>query len=531
MIKINFLEDKIVEDIDSSKTILQISLQNEIPMMYACGGNARCSTCRVIILEGLENIEPRNEAEAELASKKNLEDNIRLSCQTKISGDIKLRRLVIDEEDIEIAVSHNGVTGREEKIAVMFTDIRGFTSFSEKALPYDVIHILNRYFQKMGKTVLANSGYIDKYIGDGLMALFGVGNTNAFEVCQTATKAAVTMIEELHSLNLYLQKHFSIQFQIGIGLHFGSVILGEIGHPEKKQFTAIGDNVNFASRIESTTKKAGAEILASDVFYEIIKNSVSKERIFETNIKGKTGKYRLYEIKKLLNPTISKIEKIETYLQEKISTVEAPAYIRLAFHDAGNYSVETSRGGLDGSIQFELDREENKGLDFYVTHILIYRKDLKLMGLEITFADLIAVCTKIALEKLGGPKLEIALGRIDALAAGERMKTPHVNFTIDELISAFQKMGLDEKDLVVLSGAHTVGVQNKIAFTESPYEFDNSYFQNLLDSELSKNLIDTDRVLLKSSTTLQLVLDYASDKELFLKDFKASMEKLLNLSV
>jgi adenylate cyclase len=136
MIQINFLEDKIVEDIDSSKTILQISLQNEIPMIHACGGNARCSTCRVLILDGLENALPRNEAEKELADKKSLEDNIRLSCQTKISGNIKLKRLVIDEEDIEIAVSHNGVTGREEKIAVMFTDIRGFTSFSEKSLPY-----------------------------------------------------------------------------------------------------------------------------------------------------------------------------------------------------------------------------------------------------------------------------------------------------------------------------------------------------------------------------------------------------------
>jgi adenylate cyclase len=383
----------------------------------------------------------------------------------------------------------------------------------------------------MGKTVLANSGYIDKYIGDGLMALFGVGNTNAFEVCQAATKAALTMIEELHSLNLYLQKHFGIQFQIGIGLHFGSVILGEIGHPEKKQFTAIGDNVNFASRIESTTKKAGAEILASEQFYEIIKNSISKERIFETNIKGKTGKYRLYEIKSLSNPTISKIEKIESYLQTKIIPTESPAYIRLAFHDAGNYSVETSRGGLDASIQFELDREENKGLEFFVNQIQTFQKELHLQNIEISIADLIAIASKIALEKLGGTKLDITPGRIDSLTAGERMKTPHVNFTIEELISAFQTMGLTEKDLVVLSGAHTIGYQNKIAFTNTPYEFDNSYFTNLLDSDLSKNLLDTDRVLLKSANTLQLVLDYASDKELFLKDFKTSFEKLLHLGL
>ncbi len=528
MPEVNFLEEKIVSEEDTNKTVLEISLKNEIPHVYACGGHARCSTCRVLILEGMENILPRNELEFSLAQKKSLEENIRIACQTKIRGNVKLKRLVIDSEDIEIAVKHNGSSGREEKIAIMFTDVRGFTNFSEKTLPYDVIHILNRYFHKMGSAVLANKGYIDKYMGDGMMCLFGIENQNKEEIAIGAIKAAFKMIEELDTLNLYLEKNFHVKFEIGIGIHFGSVILGEIGHPEKKDFTAIGDNVNFASRIESTTKKAGAKILISDEFYQIIKNRIEKGRSFVTNLKGKTGKFKLHEIIHFSKKHNS-LEVLESFLNEKIPITDGPGYLRLAFHDASNYDYRSEKGGLNGSIQFELDRDENRGLRKFVENLILFQKNLSEKNIVISLPDLIAYAAKISLEKLGGPKIELTLGRKEATNEGPKIHTPHEHFTVEGLISEFEKMKFTVKDLVVLSGAHSVGKQNEIAFTENPYQFDNSYFKKLSETPFDSSFLETDKTLLNHPDTKKFVELFSHDNQFFLKEFKISFEKLLNL--
>ena len=115
-------------------------------------------------------------------------------------------------------------TGREARLAIMFTDIRDFTVFSEAHLSYDVIHILNRYFYQMGECVLRNEGYIDKYIGDGMMALFGIDCTDPVVNCANAVHAGLQMLDELKSVNAYLKRNFDLEFKIGIGIHFGDAI-------------------------------------------------------------------------------------------------------------------------------------------------------------------------------------------------------------------------------------------------------------------------------------------------------------------
>src|SRR5205814_4021794 len=119
------------------------------------GGHARCSTCRVLVLEGRANLAPRTEDEVRLAVQKGLEDDIRLACQARVLGPITIRRLVLDDCDHALAAASTPHTsGREVTLAVLFSDIRGFTPFAESHLPYDVVHILNRYFQRTGEAVL-----------------------------------------------------------------------------------------------------------------------------------------------------------------------------------------------------------------------------------------------------------------------------------------------------------------------------------------------------------------------------------------
>ncbi len=261
--EVEFEGDKTV-DATPLQTLYQTAIQNGIPHMAECGGKAKCTTCRVLISDGLENCLPRNIPERKMAQMKGFAPEVRLGCQTRVSGPVTCRRLVIDEEDVSEAVE-GGISsaGRELPLAVMFADIRGFTSISGKNLPYDVIHALNRYFRLVCEEIDKRHGYVDKYIGDGLMVLFGLSRDRETHPCVDAVDAAIAMQHCLPKLNDYLKDHLGMDFQIGVGVHYGPVVVGELGFPLKKQFTAIGDVVNVSARIEGQCKHVGAGILVS----------------------------------------------------------------------------------------------------------------------------------------------------------------------------------------------------------------------------------------------------------------------------
>jgi adenylate cyclase len=290
-----------IEEEDGSLTLLQISLKHGVPHLHVCGGNARCSTCRVMISEGLENVLPRNQPEQRLADAKGFEPDIRLACQTHLQGSVSLRRLVHDEKDVAVVRAEDGRSiGSERVVAILFSDIRDFTPFAEANMPYDVVHILNRYFLVMGDAVLENGGYIDKYIGDGMMALFGVDGGEPRDLCLGAVRAGLQMLENLATLNHYLKEHFGVEFRIRIGIHFGDVVVGRMGHPRNMQFTAIGDSVNMASRIESAVKGVRADLLISETVYAEIKDDVQTGVVTEAELKGKHGLFRLIEVVSLV---------------------------------------------------------------------------------------------------------------------------------------------------------------------------------------------------------------------------------------
>lgn len=297
---ITYLPDNKSVEAEAGETILLTSLRAGIPHTHVCGGNARCSTCRVIILDGLENCSQRNSREQALANRLHFTPQIRLACQTSITGDITLRRLVLDAQDVELTSQLTPdktpiSAGKEQKIAILFADIRKFTAFSESLPPYDVIHVLNRYFDQMGKVINRNGGYIDNYMGDGLMALFGVDHPE--EAALRAVRAGLEMLEAVEQLRVYLENIYAMSFQIGVGVHYGEVVLGSIGAKDARRMTAIGDAVNLASRIEQANKEYGTHLLISEHAYDEVRQQVRVGREFaDTALKGKSGRYRLYEI-------------------------------------------------------------------------------------------------------------------------------------------------------------------------------------------------------------------------------------------
>jgi adenylate cyclase len=151
--------------------------------------------------------------------------------------------------------------GVNQMITVLFADIRGFTAFSEHEKPERVVSLLNRYFSAMTEIIFAHGGTLDKYIGDGLMALFGAPNATP-EDAKNALKAAVTMQQKLVWLNSELEAENFGRVAMGIGLHTGEATVGYIGSEKRSEYTAIGDTVNLASRLESNAR--GGQILLSE---------------------------------------------------------------------------------------------------------------------------------------------------------------------------------------------------------------------------------------------------------------------------
>ena len=297
-VEIDFVGDKTVNT-KSNIPILEASLSNGIDHTHVCGGRARCSTCRVIVIDGLEHCIPRNEKESSLAKIKGFSPEVRLACQTTVNSNISIKRLVLDAEDISTAINEGrsklNDAGREIEATILFSDIRSFTSFSENSLPYDIIHILNRYFDALGEDIDSFGGYIDKYMGDGIMAIFGLDQNSIESSAFQAVSAAMKMMNSLKEFNKYLESRFDHEFKIGIGIHTGKVIVGNLGYRKKKEFTAIGDTVNTASRIESLNKKSGTSILVSEDTYLQVKDQFKWNHKFSSKVKGKELPVIVYE--------------------------------------------------------------------------------------------------------------------------------------------------------------------------------------------------------------------------------------------
>jgi adenylate cyclase len=296
---ISFLPDARAVEVSPGETILQAALRVGIKFTHACGGNARCSTCRTAILEGLENCSQRSEAEEEIAMHLQFKPMIRLACQTRVTGNTTVRRLVLDDEDEELAVGSMAeefgeAAGEERQVAILFVDIRGFTSFAEKLLPYDVIHALNRYYHRMGQIVHRHGGVIDNYMGDGILAVFGIEGSEHMVSC--ALEAGLEMLNAVESMKPYFEAIHGRSFDIGIGLHYGAVVVGSIGWGNYKRRTIVGDAVNFASRVESANKNAGTNFLISEDAYEQVGHEVEVNQCPPWEVRGKTGVFQLYEV-------------------------------------------------------------------------------------------------------------------------------------------------------------------------------------------------------------------------------------------
>jgi adenylate cyclase len=245
-------------------SVLEASRGAGIPHASVCGGRGRCSTCRVRVGRGLGALPPPDEAEARVLARIGAAPNVRLACQTRPRADAEVTPLLAPSAGpVQAAAQAGYLRGDEREVAVLFADLRDFTALSETKLPYDIVFLLNRYFAAMGTAVEEAGGRVDKFIGDGVMALFGV-ERGVGPGCRNALDAARRMALHLAELNDALKSELTRPLRIGIGIHAGPVIVGEMGYGRATALTAIGDVVNTASRLEALTKELDVQLVLSE---------------------------------------------------------------------------------------------------------------------------------------------------------------------------------------------------------------------------------------------------------------------------
>jgi adenylate cyclase len=246
-------------------SVLEASRMGGIPHMSVCGGRGRCSTCRLRVIQGLEKQPPPSAQERATLGRIKATPNVRLACQLRPTDHLAVAPLlVLDERRTSMQFSRSlAQGGRECEIAVLFCDLRGFTSLAEHRLPYDTVFILNRFFDVVGHAVEESGGHVDKFVGDGALALFGLDGDEA-SAARQALAAARRIGKGVAGLNATLGSELERPLRIAMGLHAGHAIVGEMGYGKATTLTAIGDSLNTASRLEGFAKEVDAEIVVSD---------------------------------------------------------------------------------------------------------------------------------------------------------------------------------------------------------------------------------------------------------------------------
>lgn len=300
--RLHILPENVAVDCTEGETVLAASLRAGTPHAHLCGGGARCSTCRVAVVEGATRCRDRTTAEFAIAESLRFPPTVRLACQLRIDGDVTVRRLVLDADDLDLANllgprAGRSTLGEERSVAVMFTDLRDFTSLSEALPPFDVMHVLERHLLAMRRAAERFGGVVNNLMGDGMLILFE--GEDAHDRAERAVRAALAMLDAQEELSRHVEALFGRPLRMGIGIHDGTVVLGVLCCGDEHRKTILGDTVNLASRIEQANKELGTSLLVSDTVASALGPGVVLGRDAELPLKGKTGTHRLHEIRAL----------------------------------------------------------------------------------------------------------------------------------------------------------------------------------------------------------------------------------------
>ena len=246
-------------------SVLEASLRYNVPHASVCGGRARCSTCRIRVIGDCSSLPEPSKREAFVLNRVGASDpSIRLACQLRPTTDLSFFQLFMPHAiSANAHASHPHRIGQERYLVSMFVDMRGSTRLAENRLPFDTVFIVNRFLGAVSQAVIECGGQPNQFVGDGQLALFGL-HANPQTACRQALKAAAMIAANVDELNQFLSHDLSEPIRFGIGIHGGEVIIGDIGYRDHMVFTALGDAVNVAARLQDMTKNLSCEVVVSE---------------------------------------------------------------------------------------------------------------------------------------------------------------------------------------------------------------------------------------------------------------------------
>ena len=272
-------------------TVLEASYRHHVPHANVCGGKGRCSTCRIRIVGDRAGLPEPSAREAFVLERVGASGDpaVRLACQLRPTRDITIVPLLPPQVGMSFVHGKSRIHPGEERYVVsMFVDMRGSTQMAADQLPFDTVFIVNRFLGAISQAVIRAGGNVNQFLGDGLLALFGV-DTDPQSACRQALKAAAMVAKNIEHLNQQLAVTERNVIRFGIGINGGEVIIGDVGHGENIAFTALGDAVNVAARLQDMSKELECELVISDEVYQTAGLPREELQRKEITVRGRTA--------------------------------------------------------------------------------------------------------------------------------------------------------------------------------------------------------------------------------------------------
>jgi adenylate cyclase len=285
-------------------TVLETLRAHGIAHASVCGGRGRCTTCRILVTQGLEQLAAPSDLEAEALARIGASAGMRLACQIRPATDISVMPLLAADAGAADGSVRGGLEGSERLITVVFVDLRGSTTLGEARLPYDVMFILNQFFHEMTKALTETRGHYSQFTGDGLMALYGLYATDPKTGAADAIRGAREMLQRLEQLNYQMRNDLREPLRIGIGIHYSVAIVGAMGPPRSQIITAIGDTVNTCARLESLTKEYDCSVVVSRQAAEAAGLTLAGQSLHQAPVKGRREPVEFYALRTLADVAI-----------------------------------------------------------------------------------------------------------------------------------------------------------------------------------------------------------------------------------
>ena len=277
-----------VRKITPGPTVLEMFRRFGIPHAALCGGRARCATCRVLVLDGAENLPPPNANERRLLKRISAPERVRLACQIRPRDDLQVQILLASnlnrtgpqEYEPDREIGKRGLT-------VLVADLRAFSALSERQLPQELIGLLNRFYDEMSQAIASHGGRIDAFYGDGFMAVFGLEGTPA-RTAHAAITAAGDIVRAVEALNREFGQALPLPMRIGIGIHTGQAIRGAVENDSlgRREIT-VGETVIVASQLELATRRVLSDIVVSEETLRATKRRYRDTTLLKIGIKGR----------------------------------------------------------------------------------------------------------------------------------------------------------------------------------------------------------------------------------------------------